>query len=149
MWRDQGYSESGPRLEEKLCPRHKIHCVAQAQESLWLQSQLSRQGASHKKLWVLREQPSARCQSSLALVHYTPTRSKRDWSGIWKLLPLLHNEGASLWSRSHVLSTLGKPCIQSPSGCPQECRKSTLLVIVHESPGLNISRRRSSVVHLV
>jgi hypothetical protein len=33
-------------------------------------------------------------------------------------------------------------------GAPQECRKSTLLKVIHESPWFHISRRRSSIVHL-
>jgi hypothetical protein len=105
-------------------------------------------GCFHKKLWALREQPSAQCQSSSVLVPYTPTRPKQDWSGTWKSSPSLHNEGAGLWSWSHVPSTLAKQCTQSPSECP------TRVLEIHpprgnsESPCFHISRRWSSIVHL-
>jgi hypothetical protein len=56
--------------------------------------------------------------------------------------PSLHNEGAVLWSWTHVSSTLGKRCTHSPSWCPTKAQE------IHKSPCFHISRRRSKVVHL-
>jgi hypothetical protein len=128
----------GPELEEKLHVRHKVQCVAQVQGSPWLQCRLPRSGASHKNLWALREQPSTQRQSSSVLVPYTPTLPKQDWSGTLKSSPSLHNEGVGLWSWPHASSTLGKWCIQSPSGCPTKVQE------IHPPQG---STRESMIPH--